>query len=185
MTAPPPNPAFQNYLTVLVSPDRGATWATRFSGRNCSAPRSSLRTRGATPHGQHTLGFPRSVRLGGDGLAHRHALRCLAGCPLQYRRVPSIDRIVFSRSTDGGQTWSDPTTINATPTTIPPLDQQAFVPAIQVAGDGTIGVSYYDFRNNRPSATGGLADAWMVFCPPGANPTLAASWGGEVRLTNQ
>ena len=89
VTAPPPNPAFQNHLTVLVSPDRGATWGNPIFGPELLGAGHRSELGGATPHGQHTLGFPRSVRLGGDGLAHRHALRCLAGCPLQYRRVPS------------------------------------------------------------------------------------------------
>ena len=60
------------------------------------------------------------------------------------------DAIAFSMSTDGGLTWSEPIQINQTPTDIDPGDQQAFLPTIQVAQDGTVGVTYYDFRFNDP-----------------------------------
>jgi len=186
VTALPPNPpAFQNHLTVLVSPDRGATWGNPIFGPELlGAPVIAPNSRAPLRTASTPSGFP--AQFASVAMDSRTGTLYAVWQDARFSTDMStpIDRIVFSRSTDGGQTWSDPTPINATPTAIPPLDQQAFVPAIQVAGDGTIGVSYYDFRNNRPSATGGLADAWMVFCPPGADPTLAASWGGEVRLTN-
>jgi hypothetical protein len=56
--------------------------------------------------------------------------------------------ILFTKSTDGGLTWSMPTRINQTPPTANPLDGQAFLPSIAVADDGTIGLVYYDFRFN-------------------------------------
>jgi hypothetical protein len=58
------------------------------------------------------------------------------------------DEIVLSRSSDAGLTWSTPVKISQTPATANPLDGQAFPPAIAVTADGTIGVFYYDFRNN-------------------------------------
>ena len=96
------------------------------------------------------------------------------------------DAIVFSVSTDGGLTWSEPIQINQTPTDIDPGDQQAFLPTIQVAQDGTVGVTYYDFRFNDPQP--GLAtDFWFVHAHPEdpgglANPT---NWAHELRLTNR
>ena len=93
--------------------------------------------------------------------------------------------IAFSMSADGGFTWSAPIRVNQTPLNIPPLDRQAFLPAIAVAGNGTIGVSYYDFRFNDPNP-GLPTDRWLVQCQPSS--TTAASdtacWGNEVRLTN-
>jgi len=56
--------------------------------------------------------------------------------------------ILFTKSTDGGQSWSMPIRINQTPATANPLNGQAFLPSIAVAADGTIGVVYYDFRFN-------------------------------------
>jgi hypothetical protein len=65
------------------------------------------------------------------------------------------DQVAFSRSTDGGLTWSTPVRISQDNET------QAFTPAIRVDGDGNIGVTYYDFRNNDP-ATPGARDRHVV-----------------------
>jgi hypothetical protein len=93
--------------------------------------------------------------------------------------------IAFAMSSDGGLTWSAPIQVNKTPTNIPGANRQAFIPAIAVAADGTIGVSYYDFRFN-DAAAGMLTDYWLVHCHPSATtpPTDPASWGNEVRLTD-
>ncbi len=52
------------------------------------------------------------------------------------------DSIALSQSSDGGKTWSAPVAINAYDTA------EAFEPSIHVRQDGTISVTYYDFRNN-------------------------------------
>jgi hypothetical protein len=49
-----------------------------------------------------------------------------------------------------------------------------------VAADGTVGVSYYDFRNNTPAA-GALTDYWLAYAPIAT--TNPSAWG-EVRLTD-
>jgi hypothetical protein len=87
-----------------------------------------------------------------------------------------VDSIHFSQSTDGGLTWSAPVVINQTPTNIPAGDQQAFTPTVKVAADGTVGVTYYDFRNNT-GAPGLTTDYWFVSCA--ADCADASSWGGE------
>jgi hypothetical protein len=53
-----------------------------------------------------------------------------------------------------------------------------------VAADGTVAVTYYDFRNNTP-APGALTDYWLAFCHPSASApaTNSANWR-EVRLTD-
>jgi hypothetical protein len=66
--------------------------------------------------------------------------------------------IAFTMSTNGGNTWS--------PTV--KLDQNsagtsAFLPSVHVAADGTVGVSFYDFRNNTP-ASGLPTDHWLIHC---------------------
>lgn len=95
-----------------------------------------------------------------------------------------IDEIAFSQSTDGGATWSSPIKINKTPTNILTPARQAFMPTIAVAADGTIAVTYYDFRH---TTTGPalLTDDWIVFCKPTASApaTNPANWGGELRLS--
>jgi hypothetical protein len=50
--------------------------------------------------------------------------------------------------TDGGCTWSAPIPINQRPTNIPAGDRQAFLPSVAVAADGTVAVTYDDFRFN-------------------------------------
>ncbi len=102
------------------------------------------------------------------------------------------DSIAFSMSTDGGFTWSPPVQINQTPTNIRLRDQQAFTPAVRVAADGTVGVTYYDFRftipcpivNGTPNCSGIplKTDAFLVTCHAAcADP---GSWAGnETRLT--
>ena len=67
---------------------------------------------------------------------------------------PPYDSVVLSTSTDGGLTWSSPVKVNKTPPNIvQPGNEQAFTPAVDVAADGTVSVSYYDFRNNTGDPT--------------------------------
>jgi hypothetical protein len=93
-------------------------------------------------------------------------------------RFNGIEEVAFTMSTDGGFTWSEPIKVNQTPTSANPLRQQAFLPSVEVAG-GTVGVTYYDFRND--DDTGELADHWFVSCAE--NCSDLSSWGGEIRLT--
>jgi hypothetical protein len=90
-----------------------------------------------------------------------------------------IDTIFFSQSTDGGATWSAPIKINQTPTNIPAGDQQAFTATLGVLANGTVGVTYYDLRDNT-AATGLPTNAWLVRCS--ANCASAASWGNEAHV---
>jgi hypothetical protein len=88
--------------------------------------------------------------------------------------------VALSRSTDGGRTWSTPIKVNQTPL-LGNLNDQAWTPSVHVAADGTVGVSYYDFRFN--TAGGGTdTDHFLVHCHAAC--TSAASWvGNETRVT--
>jgi hypothetical protein len=96
------------------------------------------------------------------------------------------DSIALSTSTDGGLTWSSAVKVNNTPTNIPSGNQQAFTPAVDVAEDGTVSVTYYDFRNNTPNANTLPTDYWMVHCHASkkGDCSRGSRYGAEVRLTN-
>jgi hypothetical protein len=89
------------------------------------------------------------------------------------------DDVAFSMSSDGGRTWSTPIRVNQT-RAVPNLgNRQAHTPSVHVTDDGTVGVSYYDFRKNAPG-NGTGTDHWLVSCDGGCG--QAAGWGGEVRI---
>jgi hypothetical protein len=52
------------------------------------------------------------------------------------------DGIAYSRSADGGRTWSAPVRVNPVGTVA------AFTPGVHVLADGTVGVAYFDLRDN-------------------------------------
>ena len=66
------------------------------------------------------------------------------------------DAVAFSRSVDGGFTWSSPTRIN------PANNAQAMIPTVHVRADGVIGISYYDLRSNTSDAATLLTDYWLA-----------------------
>ena len=47
-------------------------------------------------------------------------------------------------------------------------DAQAFLPAVTIADDGTIGVLYYDMRSDTPDPGTLLVDAWLATSQDGA-----------------
>jgi hypothetical protein len=57
-------------------------------------------------------------------------------------------------SRDGGRTW--------TSTTLPGVTAFAFEPAIAVDAHGTVGVTWYDLRNDRPGDGALSADVWFA-----------------------
>ena len=93
----------------------------------------------------------------------------------------AADGIALSRSTDGGLTWSPRVKVNKTPTNVPIGNQQAFTPSVDVAADGTVAVTYYDFRFNTAA---GPEDGLLGRPLPQACDD-AANWGNEIRLTDE
>jgi len=81
--------------------------------------------------------------------------------------------IAFSTSSDGGLHWSAPVKINQTPTALSKIS--AFTPSVRVGPDGTIAVTYYDFRSLSPGDTTTLpTDLWILNCSSAC--TTPASW---------
>jgi len=103
----------------------------------------------------------------------------------QDSRFGPRNSVAFSRSVDGGLTWSPTIKVNATPRNLPSGNQQAFTPMVAVAADGTVAVSYFDFRHNTANPATLLTDAFVVRCRPVAPTTCTRSreWTDEQRLT--
>jgi Neuraminidase (sialidase) len=80
--------------------------------------------------------------------------------------------IALSRSTDGGRTWSTPAKVNQTPPAV-----AGFTPSVDVLPDGTVGVTYYDLRNNTPDPNTLPTDYFIVHSHDGG-----ATWD-EARIT--
>ncbi len=72
--------------------------------------------------------------------------------------------IAFSISRDAGRTWSKPVRINQPADAVRGPNDQAIIPTVEVGSDGTVAVSYYDFRQNT-DAGGVSTDHWLVRCP--------------------
>ena len=67
----------------------------------------------------------------------------------------SSSQILFSRSRTGGRTWSAPRALASVRT-------QAFLPSLAVAGDGTLGVTWDDLRNDRRGDGRLTTDVWFA-----------------------
>ncbi len=69
----------------------------------------------------------------------------------------AFDEVAFASSTDGGATWTAPKRIST------PTGRPAFTPQIAVTSSGTVGVTYYDFRNLTAGNTTTLpTDYWFT-----------------------
>jgi len=178
------SPTIQN-IGYIRSADQGASWsgptfATDVNNVGVVTPDSGQAVRDASI--LYSVAVDPSS--GNIYLAWQDDRFSTATCTTPTGNIP-IDGIVFSQSTDGGLTWSDPVMINQTPANATnPCRQQAFIPAVVAAGDGTVVVTYYDFRNDTGTTTGFEAtDYFALFCTTSCS--SAASWGNEQRLTTR
>jgi hypothetical protein len=88
----------------------------------------------------------------------------------QDDRFTGEEQIAFSSSTDGGLTWSDTQRISKVGGV-----NQAFIPTVRVADDGTVAVQHYDFRFDDPATTPPLTtDVWLLRSADGG-----ATWTEE------
>ena len=133
-------------LYVMRSSDKGVTWSPPMAVSAVQSvgtrdPQTGARVRDGT-----TLGSIAAGRNGTLAVVWQDA-RFTGG---------ARDAIAFSRSVDGGLTWSPAAAINVN------LNVAAFMPAVSIAADGTYGVTYYDFRSDTPSASTLPTDFWLT-----------------------
>jgi hypothetical protein len=76
-------------------------------------------------------------------------------------RTPSSGAIGVLRSQDGGRTWSS--------SMLPGVTAFAFEPAIAVDSRGTVGVTWYDLRNDRLGDAALTADVWFAHSDDGGS----------------
>jgi hypothetical protein len=133
-------------LRVLRSVDKGVTWSAPITIADLQTvstfdPETGVGIRDASAIG--------SIAAGANGTL---------AVTWQDSRFSggAYDSVAFSRSTDGGITWSAPMRINGNPA-VP-----ALIPSIAIAADGTIGVAYYDFRSNTADPNTLLTDFWLT-----------------------
>jgi len=82
----------------------------------------------------------------------------------------TVNQAVISTSTDGGATWSAPVAVST------PTGKPAFTPTVAVNSAGTVGVTYYDFRNLPAGDTTTLpTDYWFT--------SSTDNFGSSVRIT--
>jgi hypothetical protein len=80
--------------------------------------------------------------------------------------------VAFSRSTDGGRTWSTPVRVDDAGAA------QAFTASVDVDASGRLAVTWYDFRNDTPSTGTALTDYWVRYSSDGGQ-----TWSASERVT--
>lgn len=165
----------ETYLSALRSHDRGASWepvttiVRATSPIAAVAPDTSARVR----DGAFLFDVAADPRTGALYAVWQEDAGGVSHYPL----------VRFVRSVDGGATWSAPIVVNKTPAATTVLDRQAFTPAVHVAGNGTIAITYADFRDNDPQPGSATAN-FFLWCHPQAADCLRQGGWREVRLTD-
>jgi hypothetical protein len=130
---------FVSSLLISRSTDGGDTW---------SAPATIADLRPAGVDGMRT----------GDALASAAVNPKTGDIYVVWqdeRFSPGVDQVAFSRSTDGGETWSVPRRVSDGP-----LNSPNFTPAVAVNANGIMGIAYYSLRNDPTRQI--LVDAYLV-----------------------
>jgi hypothetical protein len=87
---------------------------------------------------------------------------------------PSSGAVFIARSSDGGRTWTD--------RTLPGVSAFAFEPAIAVDAQGTLGVLWYDLRNDRPDDAVLTTDVWFAASDDGGESWRQTALAGPFDL---
>ena len=162
----PPGNTTTGALRVIRSGDKGTTWETpveiaRQQSLGVRDPESGERVRDAAILGHIAAGKNGQIAVVWQDARFSGGAR---------------DGIAFSRSDDGGRSWSAPVQVNRAPS-VP-----AFVPAVAIADDGTIGVTYFDFRNNTVDPATLPTDHWFARSTDGGATWVEAHVAGPFDL---
>jgi hypothetical protein len=165
----------------MRSTDHGLTWSDPITGPGVTATPVSDPDTGAPVRDGSTL-LDVTVDPNIRSVAHPNGGNLYAvWADGRFSGFTHAD-IAFSMSSDGGLSWTDPIKINQAPTNISAGNQQAFTPSVAVSSDGTVAVTYYDFRNNT-TAAGLPTDYWLVHAS--GSFTSPTDWqSDEKRLTD-
>ena len=129
------------------SPPRGIARLSDFAGAIIEPVRLSVATRRVEP-----------VRTG-DGVVPDVGVDPRSGAVYvvwNSTRALFLSDVFLTRSDDGGLTWSPPRVVSANRRT------QAFTPSVEVAGDGTVAITYYDFSADSPRTRPLRTSAWVA-----------------------
>jgi hypothetical protein len=84
-----------------------------------------------------------------------------------------IDKVVMAKSTDAGRHWTGPTVVSTGGPSV-----QSYNHSIEVTGDGTVVLTYWDDRNNVPGDGIATTDVWLRHSHDGAR-----TWEPEQHLS--
>ena len=140
-------------FAVMRSADKGLTWSapitiSSFLGIGTRDPETGAAIRDGGFLGQISVGAQGQLYVVWQDARFSNGAR---------------DAIAFSRSIDGGLTWSPPVRVNAD------ASVQGLIPSVNARADGTIGVSYFDMRSNTADAATLLTDYWLATSRDGVN----------------
>jgi hypothetical protein len=130
------------HIYAVRSLDEGRTWLPPVLAGTKPLPPDVVDPETGIPLPQP--GFP-SAAVGPDGSVY---------VAFEDNRALNAGAIGVARSRDGGRTWSN--------APLPGITAFAFEPAIAVDAHGTVGVTWYDLRNDRPNDGELTADVWFA-----------------------
>jgi hypothetical protein len=144
---------FSVIATLLVSRsrDQGLTWS----------PPVEVASQPIQPYFDPETGLPLSNQ---DLVIHSAAVAPDGAVYIAWDRPSSATSgtIDIAKSRDGGLTWSGPTPL-------PGVTAFAFEPAIAVEKHGSVGVLWYDHRNDRPGDVPLTTDVWFAHSHDGGS----------------
>jgi hypothetical protein len=152
------------HVAVVRSDDKGQTWSgAAVVANEPSAGNSDPEPVNCLPPSIRTTPCA-AVRTGGDipDFAVDRANGNLYAVWQEQDSASAFgdDTIMLSRSTDGGQNWSDPVKVNDTPSDA--YNTQAFTPAVDVKANGDVAVTYYDMRDDVAGDATLDTDYWIT-----------------------